>query len=367
MNANNIDYQVIIIGGGPAGIATSLSLSARGISNCIIEAQHSPSNKSGEAIPPNAKPLLKKMGIFHLVENPRHIPYYGNKSCWGTEELVQEEFIKSVYGHGYLLSRRYFECQLWEHTEMYGGTLLSGSKCKKVIQTLDGIEVKIDNGKESRILKSSYIVDASGRKSSVCNQLGITKHTVDTQFAIACTGYTSKPLGHQIYIETTEKGWWYVAPQGKNEVISLFFTLKELLPSKDRMKCFLSDTLASSLHTSQLLKNVHFDDNSIHIMPTGTSRLTIPYGKGWVAVGDAAFSYDPLSSYGITSALASGYYAGHAIASELDNTPNAMQAYHYIMEEAYQAYVEKLITQYELEKRWEGSIYWTHRLRGTYA
>jgi 2-polyprenyl-6-methoxyphenol hydroxylase-like FAD-dependent oxidoreductase len=52
-------YYVIIIGGGPAGIATSVTLTSRGVSNCIVEAQLVPENKHGEAIPPNAKPLLE--------------------------------------------------------------------------------------------------------------------------------------------------------------------------------------------------------------------------------------------------------------------------------------------------------------------
>jgi len=362
MSDNQNDYQVIIMGGGPSGIATALSLRARGISNCIIEANTTPLHKAGEAIPPNAKPLLKKMGIFHLVEDKKHLAYYGNKSCWGTIDLEQEEFIKSVYGHGYLLSRAYFEQQLWEHLIAQGGRLYTGYKLKKVERCSNGIKILVDNGIKTTTLKAKYIVDATGRKASVCKQLGIRKQHIDHQFAISCKGKVAKPIAHQIYIETTEKGWWYLAPQGEKEVILSFFTLKELLPSKSQLKAFLEEGLASSVYINRQLKDFILNDKAIQIMPTGTSRLSKPYGKDWIAVGDAAYSYDPISSYGITSALASGYYAGHAIGSHIEGKSDALQAYHYLMEEAFQSYMQKLTAHYDLEKRWEGSVYWSKRL-----
>jgi len=362
MNDNQVDYPVLIIGGGPSGIATALSLWNRGIPNCVIEAQRTPSNKVGEAIPPNAKPLLKKIGIFHLLEDKLHLAYYGNKSAWGTNHLEQEAFIKSVYSHGYLVSRSYFEHQLWEHLTAQGGRLYTGCKLKKVERLPNGIQAQVDDGTKTITLKAKYIVDATGRKASVCHQLGIEKHVIDHQFAIICKGKTTRAIPHQICIETTEKGWWYLAPQSKDEVISVFFTLKALLPSKAKIKDFISENISSSIHIAPLSKQVQWDDTSIRIMPAGTSRLSKPYGAYWIAVGDAAYSYDPISSYGITSALASGYYAGHAIASQLAQQRDAMDTYHYMMEEAFQSYMEQLIIQYELEKRWEGSLYWSERL-----
>lgn len=62
-------YQVLIIGGGPSGIATALTLHARGIRCCVVEALETPVRKAGEAIPPNAKPLLKQLGILSLLEH----------------------------------------------------------------------------------------------------------------------------------------------------------------------------------------------------------------------------------------------------------------------------------------------------------
>ena len=354
-------YQVIIVGAGPAGIATALTLTARGVSNCMIEARLEPTRKLGEAIPPIAKPLLKKLEILHLVDAPEHITYYGNKSCWGTDKLQQSEFIQGIHGHGYLLDRCYFEKQLRKHAVHSGCLLKAGYKLKKVLRTVEGIEVHIDNGETTASLTASYIVDATGRKASVSRQLGMTKRSLDSQFAVVFKAMLSTPMEHQIMVEATKNGWWYMAPQNETELTLMFFTLKELLPPKNEMESFVNGELETSLYLSKITSTASLDFDNIQVMPAGTSRLDSSYGDHWMAVGDAAFSFDPISSYGITNALASGYYAGHALASKLENEKDAMSAYGYVVENAFQAYMEKLWSHYQLETRWEGSTYWKNR------
>jgi flavin-dependent dehydrogenase len=360
---DKLDYQVIIIGGGPSGIATSLILTSRGISNCVIEAEIEPTRKFGEAIPPNAKPLLKKMGILHLFDNPKHLVYYGNKSCWGSNELEQKEFLKEIYGNGYLLDRLYFEKQLRQYLKDKTSSLFEGFKLKKVQKTNSGIEASIENRNKTSTLNAAYVVDATGRKASVCKQLGIVKNNIDSQFSMSFKAHLHTPIEHQINVEATKNGWWYVAPQYNNELTIMFFTLFELLPEKKLAASFLKKEMETSLHISKLMQSTNLNFDSIKIMPSGTSRLDIPYGDNWIAVGDAAFSYDPISSYGITSALASGFYAGHALASKLHNQEDAMATYRFIVEKAFQAYSEKLRNHYALENRWKKSIYWKNRFK----
>ena len=152
-----------------------------------------------------------------------------------------------------------------------------------------------------------------------------------------------------------------VAPQQNNELTIMFFTLKQLIPNKNEIADFLKSELNSSLHLSELLERAKLDLTHVKIMPCGTSRLDVVYGDNWLAVGDAAFSYDPISSYGITSALGSGLYAGHSLASALSNEKDALFAYQYVLETAFQEYMEKLMIHYDIEKRWQNSIYWKDR------
>jgi len=351
-------FDVIIIGGGPAGIATALTLSSQGISNCIVEAAIEPTRKLGEAIPPNAKPLLKKLGMQHLVEEKKHIAYYGNKSCWGNDQLEQKEFIKEIHGHGYLLDRLYFEKQLRKRIQQSETHCLFGYKLKKVISTDKGVSACIENNIESKILTAKYIVDATGRKATVSKQLGGFKQKIDNQFAIVFKASLTIPISHQIIVEATKNGWWYMAPQQTNELSLMFFTEQTMLPDKNNQIDFLQKELERTLHISKYTASAQINFEDLKIMPAGTSKIDKPFGKNWIAVGDAAFTFDPISSYGITSALASGYYAGHALTSALANKEDAMLAYNYVVDSAFQIYIEKLKMQYATETRWEGSTFW---------
>ncbi len=353
-------YQVLIVGGGPAGIATAITLLAKGIDCCVVEAQTTPIRKSGEAIPPNAKPLLKQLGILSLVEDDKHKVYYGNKSCWGSDQLEQKEFISDRLGHGYLLDRLHFETQLQDLYKTTNSKFYNGFKLKKVISSNNEILATIENDSETLTLKSQFIIDATGRKASVCRHLGVHKENLDSQFAITFNAKLSNEIPHEIIVEATKNGWWYVAPYAENEITMMFFTLKALLPAKENIETFLQTELLQTTHLSKIIQKITI--HNYKVMPAGTSCLQIPYGKNWLAVGDAAYSFDPISSYGITSALASGFYGGHAVADYLKGKDEALNVYRYVVENAFQAYLQKLIAHYDLEKRWEQSYYWTHRL-----
>lgn len=361
MGSVNSTYEVIIIGGGPAGIATSLTLTARGIKNGVVEAQLHPSNKPGEALPPNAKPLLKKLGLTHLVEDPKHIHYYGNKVRWGTDDLQEKEFLRDIYGYGYLLDRIYFENQLRAHLKKNGADFFEGYKLKKLVNESEGLEMSIEKGGEVHTFNPRFIVDATGRKASVCHQLGNSKLQLDTQFVLTFSVSLKAEIERQIYVESTENGWWYAAPKSATELTLMFFTLKEIIPSKPNLPAFLRTELDASPHLSQWIQQETLDFDNVKLMPSGTSKLEVPYGKNWLAVGDAAYSFDPISSYGITSALASGFYGGNALASALQQQEDAFLTYRYVMETAFEAYLEKLALYYGQEKRWGDSVYWKGR------
>ncbi|MFK8101780.1 MAG: NAD(P)/FAD-dependent oxidoreductase [Saprospiraceae bacterium] len=359
---DNQHYPVIIVGGGPAGLATALTLSARGVSYALIEAQATPIQKPGEAIPPNARPLLRQLGLENLMLAKEHHQYYGNKSCWGSEELVQEEFMKTLHQHGYLLDRKHFEGQLRNLAKTGLGTFYEAYRCRGISRKGDGFVLEINNGQTTQNLYADYLVDATGRKASLCRHLGIETNHLDQQFGLTMQVQLSTLVAQQIYIEATKRGWWYAAPMGKQKLSLMFFTLKELLPRKANQISFLKRQLKASPLMTNLVKDSTFDQAAIRLMPAGTSRLNKPYGHRWIAVGDAAYAYDPISSYGITSGLASGYYGAHALAATMRGDQEALSVYHYLMERAFQAYLQKLYVHYDQEKRWSGELYWQNRL-----
>jgi hypothetical protein len=85
---------------------------------------------------------------------------------------------------------------------------------------------------------------------------------------------------------------------------------------------------------------------------------------GWLAVGDAAASHDPLSASGIVRALDSGVHAAHAIHSSLvEGRTEALAEYGARQSEAYSRYAETRARYYQLEQRWPDGRFWRRRQR----
>jgi flavin-dependent dehydrogenase len=84
-------------------------------------------------------------------------------------------------------------------------------------------------------------------------------------------------------------------------------------------------------------------------------------GQGWLAVGDAASAYDPISSQGIYKALADGARAGEAIAASLGGSNIGLDEYRLSIASRFQQYLANRNFFYGLEQRWPKSDFWTRR------
>lgn len=89
-----------------------------------------------------------------------------------------------------------------------------------------------------------------------------------------------------------------------------------------------------------------------------------PYGgRGWIAAGDAALAFDPLSSQGILTALHSGARAGLAAALCLAGAPPrpVLAAYTDFLDGVAAAYVRHHAEAYAAETRWPELPFWQRR------
>src|SRR4029434_4989904 len=101
----------------------------------------------------------------------------------------------------------------------------------------------------------------------------------------------------------------------------------DLLPRQRGLwRAFWHTQLQQTAHTQARLHA--FDLQAApRVVAANSSRLDSVSGHGWLAVGDAAMAFDPLSSQGLMHALASGMRAGEALHSCLAGEAAAMGEY----------------------------------------
>ena len=361
---DNQSFAVIIIGGGPAGIAAGLTLNSRNVSTVIVEANQDINKKLGECIPPNAYPLFQKIGLDALLTNEKHHIYYGNKSAWGNNLLQEKIFLFEKHHKGILLNRDFFENQMRDVSKQNQMNWLMGYTLHTIEKEETITRVVLKSKTDTITLFCSYIIDATGRKASVCRKIGIEKKELDQLASLNFKYKIKKPIPFFVYTASFEKGWIYVSPSEEDSVTVMIFTDLDLIPSKNEEKDFILDIINNSQLAEEVFQStlIYEDIYDLKTRVANTTYLDKPFGENWVAIGDAAYSFDPLSSYGITSALAAGYYGGHALANTILKEEEALDVYQYIMENAFNNYKIQLQEQYTLENRWINSIFWKRRV-----
>ena len=116
--------------------------------------------------------------------------------------------------------------------------------------------------------------------------------------------------------------------------------------------------------TQERIAAYAFDEVTPRIAPANTSRLNAVAGPGWLAVGDAAVSFDPLSSQGIMSALEAAFAAAEAIAAGGDAP---LARYAATVTGRYRNYLVERAQYYGAERRWPDSQFWQRRQLHTRA
>ena len=84
-------------------------------------------------------------------------------------------------------------------------------------------------------------------------------------------------------------------------------------------------------------------------------------GPGWLAVGDAALSFDPLSSQGLLNALFTGLAAAVAAEAHLEGDADAMPGHARALAGIQAAYERHLGLYYAQEDRWPDRPFWQRR------
>ncbi|WP_317127764.1 tryptophan 7-halogenase [Paraflavitalea soli] len=361
----SINLPVVIVGGGPAGAATAIALRRQQIPCVVLEAGASAGRKPGESIPPNARVTLKELGIVHLLEDAQHQRCTGNTVVWGDDHPHDRFFFTETMGDGWHINRAFFEQQLSQTAKSMGAYWLHDHHFTNWEQQEDHLLIHCSFGQGSSIsIKAAFAVDASGRTAALARKAGATRQSLDRltgYYAIVPAPLTALPS--TTFIEATANGWWYAAALHDNHTVINFMTDADIHPIDNQpLVDWLFQQFRQTAHLQQCLPlSAGTDLQQVMAKPASTSFLTTPAGPHWLAVGDAACTYDPLTSYGITAALGSGLYAALAITDHLNGKELAKEAYCYIQQTTFNKCLAMLQHQYGLEKRWMERPFWQRR------
>ena len=358
---------VAVIGGGPAGAVTALALARLGVPVMLIERGDGGGNPIGETLAPSATPLLHRLGLYDALLASGPQPSYANRSAWGGDgTLAEYDFLRSPYGPGWHLDRPAFNRALLAAAMEAGADSRRQTRFCRAERSPDGRwRLHLDAPSGSSRVEADLVVDATGRAAAFARHQGARRRSLDRLTAVVAT---VEPAGAAApdattLVEATEEGWWYSAPLPSGRLVTAYFSDPDLLT---RRRPWQADGwwthLANSRHTQARVATF----GSTLAGPPRTAAAGSVYldpiaGEGWLAAGDAAAAYDPLSSHGIGSALAAGQRAATAAAAYLGGDRRSSAAYADRIAAGYAEYVRLWLAYYADERRWPEAPFWRRR------
>jgi flavin-dependent dehydrogenase len=351
---------VAIVGAGPAGCAVALALASHAptLEVALVERTNFEAQRAGEVLPGLSRALLEHLGIWEPFKAQRYRPVHATASAWGEPELRENHFIYSMGGHGWHLERAAFDQWMAREAVRSGAHMLLNTRLDSIDPLRDGWTLRLAGGES---ISARFVVDATGRRALVARMLAGTVRTFDRLAGFA-RYFRSTGEDPRTIVEAFADGWWYSAALGNGLRVVACMTDVDI--ARTRRLHRESDWLAAlkqTRHIRQVAPAAALHGEAI-ARTAASSNLDRPFGDHWLAVGDAASAYDPLSGQGILRALRSGILASYAIGDSFAGKPQGLARYGQFVQHGFSGYQSAHKRAYEMERRWESHSFWQRRL-----
>ncbi|MCD4747438.1 MAG: geranylgeranyl reductase family protein [Bacteroidales bacterium] len=313
-----INYDVIIIGAGPAGITCALALKDAGLNVAIIDKEKFPRDKvCGDAIPHTVPKVL------HSISPSFNYKFKGfnKKNIIRGYKIVapNSNFYEVFYkGSYYNSKRRDFDFQLFQMVqENTSTTFYQQIYVQDITQNKDYLEIKTKNS--NLTFHAQIVIGADGAHSVVAKKLtnNITERKLN---CAAVRSYYKNIKGvksdvSEIYLlKNYLPGYFWIFPL-QNNVANVGFGLTSKIVSEQRinLKKIFNDIITTSPLLAERFSNATQVGNlSGYDLPMSSGTVKVS-GYRYMLAGDAASLIDPVTGTGIGNAMISGKLAADQV------------------------------------------------------
>jgi flavin-dependent dehydrogenase len=351
-------YDVAVVGGGPAGSVAALQLARAGAAVLLLERQTRHERRLGETLPPAATRILQQLSVWDEFLATAPVPAYANASAWGSDELRFDDFIFGTQGPGWHIDRGRFEAMLCTSAQRAGTTVLHDSPIKSLHMNGRGCRLHFARDCSLHTANADFLIDASGRGRNRW-QPHSERRQVDSLIGVALTARVSaaREVSSYTLVESVYDGWFYSAQVSTTEIVACYLTDADLYARARRSGSYFQSRLARAPHTRQRLEAATAVSHP-RCAVAGSSLRATAAGENWIAIGDAAFSCDPLSASGLITAVESGVHAANIIAKTGKPSLHSWSGY---LSTAFTSYLAQRKQYYQMEQRWPASAFWQRR------
>ncbi len=287
------DYDIVIIGAGPAGSSAAQAAAQRGAKVLLID------RKQRIGVPVQCAEFV-----------PQWISRYAHfslKCILQTIETMVTHFSNGasfeMKSPGYMLDRSLFDKELSASAILSGAQISIGTRVTGLISN----GVIVERGTRKEHIKSKVIIGADGVHSSTARWVGLppVKTTVALQYELAISN--SQNHVDIFFHSDYEGGYAWFFPKGRTANVGIGLT-----PSKASLLPTLMNSFLNDLMDLKRISSIDIVGKTGGSIPCEIPRRTV-FGNT-LLVGDAAGHAHPITGAGILNAVMGGEIAGRIAA-----------------------------------------------------
>jgi flavin-dependent dehydrogenase len=327
------DYDVIIIGAGPAGSTASALLAEKGHRVLVLEREKFPRYHIGESLLPFTYQPLQRLGLIERMKKSAFVKKYSVQfvSPSGRASLpfyFFDRYDRNSVAQTWQVLRSEFDQMLMENSRAKGAEIKEETIVKELIWEngrVLGVRAQT-KGSEPVEYRSPITLDCSGKEAftSVRNNWRVKDPYLNK---IAVWTYYKGAMrdegideGATTVAYVPDKGWFWYIPQ-HNDMISVGVVAEGKYLTRDGVKS------PEQIFKREIEQNQWIKQHLAIGRQVGNYFLTSEYTHharhcatdGLLLVGDAFAFLDPVFSSGVMLALKSGVLAADAVHQAVTN------------------------------------------------
>lgn len=347
------NFDIIVIGAGPAGTIAACKLMKEGFTVKIVEKMEFPRFVIGESLLPHCMDYLDELGLLKCIEDLKFQVKSG--ACFYQNEKIcdfrfDNQFTEPSWKYTYQVKRADFDLALAKETEKKGADLEFNAEVLNVttsptIQTLQYRDV----ANVEHTLTCRYVVDASGYGRVLPRmfdlEVPVPSPPRSAIFSHLDDSNRTEIAGNNIFVHSfnNNTSWIWCIPFSDGTcsvgVVGNTDFVNECAENNGQK---YKDLVSSfpGLHDRFVQTEYKFEPRMVTNYSVSVKQL---YGEGYILCGNSTEFLDPIFSSGVTLAVSSGYKAANLVAEHLKG--NAVNFEDYSVElqkgiEVFRSYVD---------------------------
>lgn len=331
VNEQSLQAEVIIVGAGPGGAATAITLARRGVDVLLLEKSTFPREKvCGDGLTPRAVRMLIRLGVDVSVEagwarnNGLRIHGGGGQPF----ELAWPQ-LSRYPDFGLVCRRSIFDDLMAGHAVASGAKLITGARVTEALRDERSGRITGVRTASGRRYSAPIVVAADGNPSRLGREMGPERNP-RRPLGVAVRSYFASDRSDDDHIESWLElwdgqpgksnllpGYSWVFPEGDGTVnvgLGMLNSSKQFghVDYRDLLRRWVSAAAPDlGLHADQMLEPIRGA-----ALPMAFSRQPA-YRDGLLLVGDAGGMVSPFNGEGISYAMEAGELAADAIGEAL--------------------------------------------------